>query len=42
MPAIWYTDAHSMNIPGQLLIGLLAGLALVAIGAYPGTRFRHR
>ena len=31
MPAIWYTDAHSMNIPGQLLIGLLAGLALVAL-----------
>jgi hypothetical protein len=30
LPAIWYANAHSMDIPGQLLIGLLAGLALAA------------
>ena len=30
VPAIWYGETHPMNIPGQLLIGLLAGLALAA------------
>ncbi len=30
VPGKWYTDAHSTDIPRQLLIGLLAGLALAA------------
>jgi hypothetical protein len=29
--SIWYGNAPSMSIPGQLLIGLLAGVAFVAI-----------
>jgi hypothetical protein len=31
LPGIWYSDAHSIDIPRQLLIGLLAGLALAAL-----------
>jgi hypothetical protein len=30
VPAIWYGETHPIDIPGQLLIGLLAGLALAA------------
>jgi hypothetical protein len=30
VPGKWYTDAHSTDLPRQLLIGLLAGLAIVA------------
>jgi hypothetical protein len=30
LPAKWYADAHPMNIPGQLLIGLLLGIAFAA------------
>jgi hypothetical protein len=30
LPAKWYTDARPMSIPGQLLIGLLAGIVLAA------------
>ena len=38
LPSKWYVDAHSMDIPRQLLIGLLAGLALAAVAR---TRARH-
>jgi hypothetical protein len=31
VPALWYREAHPIGIPGQLLIGLLAGLALAAV-----------
>jgi hypothetical protein len=30
-PGLWYQESHPIDIPGQLLIGLLAGLALAAI-----------
>jgi len=31
LPAQWYGEAHPIDIPRQLLIGLLAGLALAAV-----------
>lgn len=31
LPAQWYREARPMGIPAQVLIGLLAGLALVAV-----------
>ncbi len=31
LQSIWYREAHPMGIPRQLLIGLLAGLALAAV-----------
>jgi hypothetical protein len=31
LPALWYEEANPIGIPGQLLIGLLAGLALAAV-----------
>jgi hypothetical protein len=39
MPAIWYREARPMTIPGQLLIGLLAGLAIVAAARTRARRF---
>jgi hypothetical protein len=39
LPSKWYVDAHSMDIPRQLLIGLLAGLALAAVARTRARRF---
>lgn len=37
--SIWYTNAHPMGIPEQLLIGLLAGLAVAAVARTPARTF---
>lgn len=39
LPAKWYEDAHPVDIPRQLLMGLLAGLALVAVMRSRAGRF---
>ena len=39
LPAMWYDGRPILDIPGQLLIGLLAGLALVALARTRARQF---
>ena len=42
LPGQWYGETHSVSVPEQLLIGLLAGLAARRRRAYPRALFHRR